>query len=186
MTSKLVSALALLTLALHASTQAQAPSQSQTTVVKKSLHGKLIKSIVYINRDYGFRFYLPPSWKGFSVLVEPRSGELYVKGQEESKPEYYEFIAIEHPRSTEANPRQDIPIMVFTHEQWRLVEEGTLEVSAAPIGPVELGRNREYVFALPPRYNYAFETGYEEVEKILERDSLKPFEIDTPRKTPKR
>jgi len=186
MIPKLVLALPFLTLALPVPAQAQAPSQSQTTVVKKSAHGKLIKSIVYINRDYGFRFYLPPSWKGFSVLVEPRSGELYVKGQEESKPEYYEFIAIEHPRSTEANPRQGIPIMVFTHEQWKLVEEGTLVVSAAPIGPGELGRNREYVFALPPRYNYAFETGYEEVEKILERDSLKPFDVETHAKTTKR
>lgn len=76
--------------------------------------------------------------------------------------------------------------MVFTHKQWKLVEEGTLVVSAAPIGPGELGRNREYVFALPPRYNYAFPEGYEEVEKIISRGSLKPFDVDSSGKNTKR
>ncbi|HVM94455.1 MAG TPA: hypothetical protein VMT67_16660 [Terriglobales bacterium] len=96
------------------------------------------------------------------------------------------MIVIQDPRSTEAEPRQDIPIMVFTHKQWKLVEEGTLVVSAAPIGPGELGRNREYVFALPPRYNYAFPEGYEEVEKIISRGSLKPFDVDSSGKNTKR
>ena len=46
---------------------------------------------------------------------------------------------------------------------------------AAPINPGELGRNVKYVFALPARYNYAFPTGYQEVEKILEGKPLRGF-----------
>lgn len=44
------------------------------------------------------------------------------------------------------------------------------------IGPSMLGQNSKYVFALPPRYNYAFPTGFEEVEKILETGPLTPIE----------
>lgn len=48
------------------------------------------------------------------------------------------------------------------------LEQEDFHIGAAPIGPKELARNSNYVFALPARYNYAFPTGYEEVEKILE------------------
>lgn len=61
--------------------------------------------------------------------------------------------------------------MIFTLRQWN----ENLIVSAAPIGPSELGRNSRYVFALPPRYNYAFPDGYEEVEQILKDKPLHPF-----------
>ena len=53
--------------------------------------------------------------------------------------------------------------MVLTLAQCDLVQQGKLTVSAAPIGPEELGRNRKYVFAFPPRYNFAFRTGHEVV-----------------------
>jgi hypothetical protein len=57
--------------------------------------------------------------------------------------------------------------MVFTPAQWRSLQRDEFHVSAAPIGPSELGRNRRYVFALPPRFDFAYPTGYEEVEQIL-------------------
>lgn len=85
-------------------------------------------------------------------------------------------ISIRHPQWTAENPRQDILIMVFTTEQWNLVQNEKLSVGAAPIPPKELGRNNEYVFALPERYNFSFLSGYEEVEDILENQPLKPVE----------
>jgi len=62
--------------------------------------------------------------------------------------------------------------MIFTIEQWEALEDGKFHIGAAPIGPTELARNSKYVFALPARYNYAFPTGYEEVEQILETNPL--------------
>ena len=62
--------------------------------------------------------------------------------------------------------------MVFTIAQWNALDQDKFHVSAAPIGPGELGRNRTYVFALPPRFDYAFPTGYEEVEEILKSKPL--------------
>ena len=57
--------------------------------------------------------------------------------------------------------------MVFTPEQWNLIQKEELAVSAAPIGPSELGQNAKYIFALPARYNYAFPVGFEEVQTII-------------------
>lgn len=44
-------------------------------------------------------------------------------------------------------------------------------------GPSKLGSNSVYVFALPPRYNYAFQTGFEEVEEILKGNPLWPSSL---------
>ena len=131
-------------------------------------------SIVYKNPKYGIRVKLPKSWKGYKVTIRqwggggtgPDGEELVEQGPE---------IVIQHPKSTEEHPRQDIPIMVFTMRQWELVEHGPVAVSAAPIGPGELARSCRYVFALPPRYNYAEVEGVDEVNMILYSDAVQAF-----------
>ena len=97
-------------------------------------------------------------WKGFHNYGGPQGDETTTTGP---------MISIRHPQWRSADPRQDIPIMVFTIAQWKALEKDRFIVSAAPIGPGELGRNRRYIFALPARFDYAFPTGYEEVEQIL-------------------
>jgi hypothetical protein len=135
------------------------------------------KSVAYVNKQYGFRFYLPESWKGYSILVDSWKGSRI--GNERpgasAQPEGGPKISIRHPLWSNNDPRQDIPIMIFTPAQWKLIEDEKLSVSAAPIGPSELGHNAEYVFALPARYNFAFPTGYEEVEKIVASHPLHAF-----------
>ncbi len=44
--------------------------------------------------------------------------------------------------------------MIFTINQWNLIQKSELSISGALIPSRELGRNIEYVFALPARYNY--------------------------------
>ena len=129
------------------------------------------KSIEYRNQRYGFCFLLPRSWTGYSIVESEWHGESdwhgSTPGQEGDEPAVQgPMISIRHPKWTAEEPRQDIPIMIFTRKEWRLVKDDKLTVSAAPIGPGEMGRNSNYVFALPARYNYAFATGYEEVDKI--------------------
>lgn len=123
------------------------------------------QSIVYKNTQYGFTFTLPISWKGYTIVTE--SWEGWPIDGSPDKRVYGPKILIRHPLWTTDNPRQDIPIMVFTYAEWNLIRQEKLSLGAAPIGPTELGRNAKYVFALPARYNYAFPTGFEEVEKIL-------------------
>jgi hypothetical protein len=127
-------------------------------------------SIEYRNPKYGFCFSLPASWKGYSILSDQWEGD--------TPPGSQNFIhgpklRIRHPKWTKENPYEDIPIMLFTHAEWKLVTEEKLIVSAAPIGPSELGSNVKYVFALPPRYNYDFSTGYQEVESLIQHKSLR-------------
>lgn len=127
---------------------------------------------VYVNEAYGFRFSLPASWAHYRIVIDTWQG--LAIGSETvvaSGP----VILIRHPDWTEAEPRQDIPIMVFTTAQWQALQDEKFHIGAAPIGPSELGANDSYVFALPARYNYAFPKGYEEVEAILAGEPLVPF-----------
>jgi hypothetical protein len=129
--------------------------------------------IEYQNTQYGFNFSLPLSWKGYSIIVDSWEGHPIdtQNGQVVKGPE----IFIRHPLWTSKNPRQDIPIMIFTPIEWDLVQQEKISLGAAPIGPQELGHNSKYIFALPARYNYAFITGFEEVAKILEGQPLHTF-----------
>lgn len=132
-------------------------------------------SIIYQNAEYGFSFSLPESWEGYEIINEKWEG--FKPGQQEGNAfETGPMISIRHPQWTAQNPRQDIPILVFTLAQWNSLQQDEFHIGAAPTGPKEIGRNNNYVFALPARYNYAFPTGYEEVENILENKPLKPLE----------
>jgi hypothetical protein len=137
-----------------------------------------MKSIVYENRKYGFRFSLPETWRGYSVSVsewEGGDGRTYQRGEVMPPPKKGPLITIRHPLSTDSNPRQDIMIMVFTKAQWKLVEEDKIILSAAPVGPKELGRNAKFVFALPPRFNGAGIEGWQEVGEIIQNHPLHTF-----------
>ena len=131
-------------------------------------------SILYKNTQYGFNFILPKSWQGFSTIIGIWEGNDITSGKvTETGPK----ISIRHPQWNTKNPRQDIPIMVFTLDQWNLLQQEKFHIGAAPIGPSELGRNNSYVFALPARYNFAYPTGYQEVEEILKTHPLKVTQI---------
>lgn len=127
----------------------------------------------YVNTQYGFNFALPASWEGYSIINQNWEGNMIgvktggsIKGPE---------VLIRHPLWTIANKRQDIPIMVFTLLQWDLIQKEKLSLGAAPIPPSELGSNANYVFALPARYDFAFTTGFEEVESIIAGNPLRAF-----------
>ena len=128
-------------------------------------------NIKYQNDQYGFNFILPASWKGYSITVGNWEGRNQENVISENGPE----IFIRHPQWTSENQRQDIPIMIFTINQWDLLQRDKFHIGAAPINPSELGRNNRFVFALPARYNYAFPTGYEEVDQILQSNLLQVF-----------
>jgi hypothetical protein len=130
--------------------------------------------MVYKNTQYGFEFSLPDSWKGYTIVTDKWEGSATGDARTvETGP----MLLIRHPQWTTQHQRQDIPIMIFTQTQWNSLQQEKFHIGAAPVGPSELGRNRGYVFALPARYNYAFPTGYEEVEEILKSKPLKSLTI---------
>lgn len=145
------------------------------TAVKLGAYGET-NATVYRNTQYGFRFSLPESWQGYSIITDKWEGSAPGSSQGSVTIETGSLISIRHPQWTAQNQRQDIPIMIFTLTQWNSLQQGEFHIGAAPVGPSELGRNTRYVFALPARYNYAFPTGYEEVENILQSNPLQANE----------
>lgn len=128
--------------------------------------------VEYTNRTYGFSVSLPPDWSGFKIATSTWDGLINAGAQGEVASVHGPLISIRNPKWTESKPYQDIPIMVFTISQWNDLQNDKFHIGAAPIGPGELGRNDKYVFALPARYNYAYPTGWEEVQSIIDS---KPF-----------
>lgn len=133
---------------------------------------EMSEGVTYRNDTYGFTVNLPESWEGFTLVED--TWESNVTDNEASGPQ----ISIRHPEWTQEVPRQDIPILVFTMDQWADIEAEKYNVSAAPIPPTELNRNSTYVFALPPRYNFAYPEGYEEVEDIIDSNPLETFDVE--------
>ncbi|MBA3733424.1 hypothetical protein H0W91_03565 [Patescibacteria group bacterium] len=136
-----------------------------------------ITKVSYRNTDYGFSFNLPDSWKNYTIITDKWEGNsLTPNGQSQVKTQEGPLISIRHPDWDYKSPRQDIPVMVFTIDQWNRMLKDEFHIGAAPINPSELGRNSKYVFALPARYNFAYATGYEEVQKIIKDNTpLKTF-----------
>jgi len=128
------------------------------------------KTIEYHNTEYGFSFSLPASWKGYSIITDIWQGYTENESQEvivEQGP----IISIRHPLWTSKNSRQDIPIWVFTINQWNSLQQNQYSISAGGITS-ELCRNNKYVFALYSRYNFGELPGFEEVITIFDGNPL--------------
>lgn len=80
-------------------------------------------------------------------------------------------LLIRKPAWTTESPSEDIPIMIFTVAEWRPVATGGVAVSAAFLGPSELGHNSNLVFALP-RWDFDNLPGAEEMGKLLQDQTL--------------
>lgn len=141
-------------------------ARGQGSPENDSSHPGKTPAVVYRNDQYSFCFTLPASWDGFTVVTGSWSGS----APGDSDPTHLikgPLLRIRNPRWTEEEPYEDIPVMIFTHKQWKAAQSDKMIVSAAPFGPSELAHNSRWVFALPPRYDYDFATGYQEVEKLL-------------------
>lgn len=170
------SAMLLLTACQKTTTDENQPSATPQPETSADPEASLEDTIEYKNTDYGFIFTLPSSWKDYTIVTEEWEGASFDASQgEQEKIEKGPLILIRHPLWTQAVPRQDVPIMVFTLGQWDSMQKDEFHIGAAPINPTELARNVKYVFALPARYNYAFPEGFEEVEKILQSKPITTF-----------
>ena len=142
-------------------------------------------TIIYKNAQYDFCFTLPASWRGYTVLTDQWKGQWVGDASSPNAGKSFDgpSISIRHPKWTADAPREDIPVMIFTPVQWALVASGDVGVSAAPIGPSELGRNEKYVFALPPRYDFDEKEGVDEVRDLMNDHPLRaPCEHESNRK----
>ena len=117
----------------------------------------------------------PDSWKGFTVTEDIWKG--WPTTSESGFKDEYEGVKItfKNPKWTSRESWQDIPIMVFTSDAWKLVVDGKLRVSSVPILPEKIGQNNDLVFATLPRWTFDNDFGVEEAITIVK--TFKGFEI---------
>lgn len=154
----------------------QQTENSSVVEVGSEKQGNEVTSIQYENKEYGFSFTLPESWRGYQIITQEWKGISIDNGKSEDSKESGPMLLIRHPKWTSDTPRQDIPIMILTINQWESLKKEDFHIGAAPIPPTELDQNSKYVFCLPARYNFAFPEGYEEVEDIMAKNPLKATE----------
>ena len=133
-------------------------------------------AITYTNAEYGFSFTLPESWSGYTIITETWEGSPLGTGSAESGPRLF----IRHPLWTAEAPYEDLPILVFTIPQWDAYQAEEFAVGAAPIQASELGRNNQYVFALPARWDFDYSLGVEEARNIIASQPLRTFDVPVP------
>lgn len=140
------------------------------------------REIYYNNNIFGFAVGLPSSWDGYTVNrikddIYDATGKTKTNNGVVGS---FEIVELHHPLETAENPREDVPVYIFTSTQWENIQKGEWSVGAAPIPPSLLGQNSQWIMALPARYNYDYKTGWEEVDQIVH--TLQPFE---PSESPK-
>ncbi len=132
-----------------------------------SVTGSNSNLVTYSNSQYGFSIPLTSDWKGYTVITRQWDGLNIDPTSENKITDHGPILVLRHPAWTDKNPREDMPIMIFTPAQWDLVINDKISVGAAPFPPSLLGRNSNYVMALPARYNYDESTGYQEVDELV-------------------
>jgi hypothetical protein len=123
------------------------------------------------NAQYDFTFFLPASWRGYSVLVQQWDGKRYSTAKDEIvEAGHGPIIVFRNPQWSASDPYQDIPIMVFTRGQWEAEQQGkSFPYAGGVIG--EMWHNHKYVFGIYSRYNAADSVkGWKEAANILERN----------------
>jgi hypothetical protein len=118
---------------------------------------------------YGFKMTLPGDWTGMEIIennreiIEVETGKII---------DYAPVYVFRHPLWSKEKPRQDIPLEIYTISQWQKIQSGLYSVSAAPMAPTEIYRNKSYIFTVPARYNYAHQEGWQEVDEILKNNPI--------------
>ena len=106
----------------------------------------------YDNAQYGLRFFLPASWRGYTVSTKPFDVSLFSTNyQNLVGTERLWVITLRNPQWTPTGPYKDIPITVYTRQQGDEEQQERLASHAGGF-VIELWHNRRWVFGLPNRY----------------------------------
>lgn len=127
--------------------------------------------VLYKNAKYGLRFFLPGDWRGYSVVTQEWQAEQYrAESDRDVVVGRGPILVFRHPLWRRDRPHQDIPILVFTREQWNA---GVQDQALFAGGVVYyVSQNERYVFAIHSRYNVDDSVeGWQEAEQIVKWNS---------------
>ncbi len=149
-------------------------SKDKTIPPGEDINSPLVSSVVYKNNDYGFNFSLPANWQGYSIVSNTWEGmSLTTSTIVETGPK----LLIRDPKWTVTSPHEDLPILVFTIQQWNSYLAENFSIGAAPIKASELARNNTYVFALPTRWDFDYSLGFKEAQDIIAGNPIRTFDL---------
>lgn len=130
-------------------------------------------AVRYQDTRYGLTFFLPPTWRGYSISVQQLEDERYspVLGREVVVG-HTPMIVLRNPQWQPSAPCQDIPILVVTRTQWDALHQGELWPSLFAGGMMnELWHNQRFVFAMSSRYNADDQVrGWKEVAEVVRQN----------------
>ncbi len=123
----------------------------------------------YENEEYGFSFFLPATWRGYSVLLTEWEGTCYSPAKNAvAVTARGPMIVFRHPQWRADDPYQDLPILVFTRSQWDSDKLGRFGIGAGGL-EYELWHTPDYVFGISSRYNADDSVkGFKEAAEVVE------------------
>jgi hypothetical protein len=126
----------------------------------------------YHDTQSGFTFYLPATWRGYSVLNKQWEGQTYLPANDTTVTVAHgPVIVLRHPRWTISEPRQDITFLVYTHTQWDEEHQGKCSCTYYAGGTMlEMWHNHTYVFAMSTHDSKAELNGWREVNEIVSQN----------------
>jgi hypothetical protein len=150
-------------------------------VVKEQTSGQThkvyceIQPLCYTNGRYNLTFYLPANWQGYSVGVHMLEDTKYSPAEDKQVVVgFTPMFILRNPQWQTNAPYQDIPIIVFTRDQWDALHRGELWPSLFAGGAMdELWHNEKYVFAMSSR-TFGFDDQlkcWKETEEIVRLNS---------------
>lgn len=128
--------------------------------------------ISYHNSKYDFTFNLPASWRKYSILTKQWDGETYLQAKDTDVVLAHGLIIIlRNPQWKTNNLYQDIPIYIFTRQQWDDIYLGKYGAEGAGGIIYELWHNDKYVFGIHSRYNADDSVnGWKEAQDIVNQN----------------
>lgn len=128
--------------------------------------------IRYHKAEYNLAFYLPATWKGYSVLMGRWVGETYQPEKDQvTQVAYGPILTLRNPHWKTNHVHQDIPIYVFTRRQWNDIHLGNYDAVGAGGVIFELWHNDKYVFGIHSRYNANDSVdGWKDAQDILNKN----------------
>jgi hypothetical protein len=123
----------------------------------------------YHNAKSGFTFFMPASWRGYSVLHEQWEAQTYLPANDTTLiVAHGPVIVLRHPHWTVSEPYQDITFLVYTRSQWDAEKQGKFCSTYFAGGTmVEMWHNRKYVFAMSTHESKSELNGWREVSEIV-------------------
>ncbi|HEX4264422.1 MAG TPA: hypothetical protein VH597_08795 [Verrucomicrobiae bacterium] len=126
----------------------------------------------YHNSQYDFRFFLPAAWKGYSVITQQWKDDAHLSEKNADMASAHgPIIVLRNPQWKTNDLYQDIPIYIFTRQQWEDIHLGNYDAVGAGGIIYELWHDDKYVFGIHSRYHADDSVnGWKEAEDIVRQN----------------